>query len=74
MEPRTSNCTSAASSTSNGIIVQFLNEFILITFIIIATIVKAWHIRNKRLRARQTTSLQHESADEEVPAHSETHK
>ena len=50
MEPRTSNCTSAASSTSNGIIVQFLNEFILITFIIIATIVKAWHIRNKRLR------------------------
>ena len=48
MEPRTSNCTSAA--TSNGINVQFLIEFILIAFIIIATIVKAWHIRNKRLR------------------------
>ena len=74
MEPRVSNCTSTASSSSNGIIVQLLLELILITFVVIATTVKAWHIRNKRRRARQTTSLQHESADEEVPTHSETHK
>jgi len=62
--PRISNCSSSAStSNSHNVLVQVLVEVIIFVLVVIVSSIGVWQVRNKRRRARQTTSLQHESAD-----------
>jgi len=73
-EPLISNSLSSASSNLHERLIQVLIEVIVIAIVVVVSSVRVWQIRNKRRRARQTAPLQYESADEEVPAHSEMYK